>query len=94
MAVGVLNEFPGTVEMYDQVNAKLDPESNPPDGLILHTAGAIEGGMRVFDVWESAEAFERFVEDRLDPAIREVAGENAPQPTKREVYELHDLVRP
>jgi hypothetical protein len=46
--------------------------------------------MIVFDVWESREAFERFDEELLRPAILEVAGENAPTP-QREIFEVHDL---
>ena len=45
MAVGVLSEVPGlTAEMYDAVTAKANVESDPPMGLIVHTAGPMEGG--------------------------------------------------
>jgi hypothetical protein len=95
MAVGVLIETPGvTPELYDQVQAKMDLETNPPEGSIVHTAGFIGGTMRVFDVWESQEAFERFEKERLVPAIREVAQGTEPPEPRREIYELHNLVRP
>jgi hypothetical protein len=94
MAVGVLQEFETTVENYDAVNEKLDPASNPPQGLMLHCGSEIGGGkMRVFDVWESKEAFEKFAQERLGPAVAEVMGEGT-EPTKLEVHELHDLVQP
>jgi hypothetical protein len=73
---------------------KLDAENNPPEGMIIHTGGEVEGGMRVFDVWESEAAFDKFNNERLGPAIQEVGGDNAPQPTTREIYELHDVVQP
>jgi hypothetical protein len=61
--------------------------------MIVHTAGAKEsGGFRVFDVWESREAFERFDQERLGPIVSEVVGEHA-RPSRREVYDLHDLVK-
>ena len=95
MAVGVLQEFEATVEQYDQVNEKVNPGGNPPDGLILHCGGEIGGGkMRVFDIWETADAFEKFAEERLGPAIGEVMGADAAPPTVREVNELHDVIQP
>jgi hypothetical protein len=97
MAVGVLNEVPGvTPEIYDRVQAKMDVESNPPEGLIIHTAGFPEGKMRVFDVWESQEAFERFESERLAPAVQAVAqeaGGGPPPEPRREIYELHASMR-
>ena len=97
MAVGVLNETPGVpAEMYDRVQATMDLEANPPEGLILHTAGFAGGSLIVFDVWESREAFERFAGERLLPAIHEVAQAAGMEPTvpRREIFELHDFMRP
>jgi hypothetical protein len=52
--------------------------------------------MRVFDVWESQEPFERFASDRLLPAIQEEAQAAGMEPRepRREIYELHDFIRP
>jgi hypothetical protein len=77
------------------VSAKLDAENNPPEGLIVHTAGQRpDGGFRVFDVWESREAMERFERERLVPAIEDVAqGEGPPQP-EQFICELHEVVSP
>lgn len=96
MAVGVLNEVTEmTTEMYDQVDAKLNTAGDPPDGLIIHTAGATGGGLRIFDVWESEEQYNRFREERLLPAIREAAGEEAVSGApSSQIYELHNLVKP
>jgi hypothetical protein len=95
MPVGMLQETPGlTVEMYDAVNEKMDIANNPPAGLIVHTCGPMEGGLRIFDVWESAAAFERFAEERVRPAVDEVMqGQQGGGPPSVEVYELHNLVR-
>jgi hypothetical protein len=95
MAIGFLTETTGVnPEMYDQVQAKVDAESNPPEGLIFHTAGFTDSSMVVFDVWESREAFERFETERLAPAIQEMSGGATPPQQRREIYELHDLIRP
>jgi hypothetical protein len=38
-----------------------------PEGLILHTAGQSGQGWYVYDIWESREHFQRFVEATLGP---------------------------
>jgi hypothetical protein len=90
MAVAVIQTFEATREQYDAVNEKLDPENNPADGGIVHTAGVLsDGRFRVIDIWESEAHFQRFREERLAPVIAEVAGET-PVP-EIEIYELFDL---
>jgi len=43
MAVGIRLKLAGvTAEQMDQLNAAIDPEGNPPDGLIFHASGPIE----------------------------------------------------
>ena len=98
MAIAVLMEAPGDAHPggYDAVNEKMDLANNPPDGMIVHTAGRAENGSwRIFDVWESQDAYDRFNETRLTPALREVFGDemvdNGPSP---EFYELYNLTRP
>jgi hypothetical protein len=93
MAVVTIQEFEATREEVDQVSEKLDAENNPPEGLIVHTASDIGGGrMKVVDVWESQDAFQSFVQDRLIPAIAEV-NPDAPQ-ADLQVHEVFDLVKP
>lgn len=77
MAVGMLVRIPeATQEMYDGVMEAMEWESRPqPDGFVAHFAGPSEGGWFVFDVWESQEAFGRFAEERLKPALQQVMGE-------------------
>jgi hypothetical protein len=79
MAIVVIQEFPATLEQYEAVNAELDSRNNPPEGLILHTGGQVGDGMRVIDVWESQDAYERFMNERLLPTIERVAGEDSPE---------------
>ena len=49
------------------------------------------GGFRVFDVWETREGFDRFVEETLGPAIDEVTQGQAGEPN-RTIYELHNVM--
>ncbi len=89
MAVLVIQDFEATLEEYDQVDEKLG--EGTPDGAILHAACDLGGGkMRSVDVWESTEAFQNFVQNKLIPAIAEV-NPDAPQAGEPEILEIHDL---
>ncbi|HEY8866609.1 MAG TPA: hypothetical protein VIM22_06725 [Solirubrobacteraceae bacterium] len=96
MAVGLLQEMDQvTADMYDAVSAKLDVQNNPPAGMIFHSGGEkAGGGMRIFDVWESEDAYRRFEEERLRPAIMEVSETPPEGPPRQEFYELRDFVKP
>ena len=72
---------------------KVDPEGNPPAGLIIHTAGPTESGWRVVDVWESEETMNAFRDNRLFPAIAASVGQLPSQP-KIQVHEVYDLIIP
>jgi hypothetical protein len=76
-----------TGEIYRELTEKMFGtfpmrEEDSPDGLILHTAGQSQEGFYVYDVWESQEHFQRFVESKLGPALQEIAagGGARPQP--------------
>ena len=99
MAIVRIQETPdpdgGGMATYDRVNQKLDVEGDPPAGLILHSASPADGGMVIVDVWESQEAFDRFAEERLEPALREVMGGDPPEgATTVRTYEAHSVVKP
>jgi hypothetical protein len=66
-----------TKDSYEQVSAKMGTEQDPPAGLIVHTAGEVDGVWQVVDVWESADAKERFEQGRLMPAISALFGDEA-----------------
>jgi hypothetical protein len=89
MAVLVIQEFEATREEYDKVTEKLGDSA--PEGAILH-AGCDLGGdkWRSVDVWESPEAFQNFVQNKLIPAIAEV-NPDAPQAGEPEILEIYDL---
>jgi len=93
MAVAIIMNIEATEDEYDQVNEKIDPEGNPPEGLIIHVGSITGSGVKVIDVWESEDAFNAFRESRLGPAVAEVMGETA-GPPNIEVLDLHDVVKP
>ena len=84
-----------SMDTYDQVNAKMGVDDNPPAGMLVHSAGMSDGKMVIVDVWESREAAQRFEEERLMPAIREVMGGDPPEGAGDvRWYEAHNLLRP
>lgn len=95
MAILVTMEGDGTLEDYQRVNATLDVENDPPAGLILHATVDLGGGrLKSVDVWDSADASRAFYEGRLGPAIAEVMGPDAGQPSPPEIREIVDLIHP
>jgi hypothetical protein len=96
MAVALLEENPVmTPELYDRVRQKLDLENTPAAGLIFHAAGVGLSSWVAYDVWESRAAWDRFLEERLQPAVKEVfgaAGLEPPPPHRQEIFELHALL--
>jgi hypothetical protein len=83
-----------TAEIYDAVNAKAGVDESPPEGLLIHTAGEVDGQWQIVDVWESEEHAERFGAERLAPAIEAVMGSAPPGPPPTTVYDLHRVIRP
>jgi hypothetical protein len=77
MAEGLILEFEGVGrEQYDAINGRLgiDQESGQgdwPGGLRFHAAGAKPGGWLVFEVWESRQDQEEFMNGRLGRALQE-----------------------
>jgi hypothetical protein len=71
MATAYVIEIPGmNQEQSAAVLRELGLTNTPPAGQILHIEGPMEGGgTRVVDVWESQEAFDAFIRDRLQPAF-------------------------
>ena len=76
MAVVIVNEIEGgTQEFYDQVNSRVMPDENMPEGCQVHIAGPTDSGWRVITVWDSEEQFQQFRNDTLIPSMREAGGE-------------------
>lgn len=93
MAIGIRIKFAGiTQEQFDQVNVHVDPQSNPPDGLLFHASGPIEGGWGVIDFWESRAAFDAF-ESRLVQAAKDAGVEMQGPPDIKE-FPVHETFQP
>lgn len=95
MAVGLWVSFDGgTEEQYEAVNDEMGVEESPPEGLVFHSAGPIGNDWNVIDFWESREHFDRFLEERLGPAIQKL-GDRAPQgPPSVKEFPVHNFIKP
>ena len=86
-----------SLEMLDEVTDEMGADSDPPDGILVHSHFEQDGRIRIVDVWESQEAFEAFREARLMPAMQAVArrhGMDAPPGQAEEsILPVHRLVR-
>jgi hypothetical protein len=80
-----------TDDQYEQAREKVGWDRDVPDGAKFHLAGFADGGLNVLDVWESAEAFGRFSEQRLMPAVQEIGIQG--QPDVR-FYPMHACFAP
>lgn len=106
MAIAYLQEFEirdgdTSTTNYDAVAAALDLKGVAPAGLLIHTAGFDHdaGVFRIFDVWETREHGERFMEEQLGPVIQPMMaaaaqrGDDTFAPPSREGwYELHGVM--
>ena len=102
MAIAYVQEFAivdgdTSTTNYDAVNDALGL-TGPPSGLIAHTAGFDHdrGVFRIFDVWESRDAGQSFIDGKLMPIIERMAAEHSEEdfapPTAEYWYDLHDTI--
>ncbi len=105
MAVAFMQEFEiqagdTSTTNYDAVAAELNLQQ-APDGLVVHTAGFDHdsGVFRIFDVWETREQADAFMNERLNPIVERMAAEAQERgdtsfspPTREAWYELHDSI--
>jgi hypothetical protein len=96
LAIAFLQEFAPTGDTsttnYDAVAAKID-EGPWPEGNLVHTAGfAPDGSFRIYDVWDTQEHLDAFMNDVLNPIIGELMASqpDLSPPTKEQTYDLHD----
>jgi hypothetical protein len=92
MTVVVSAVAPFTEEVYEAITARVMAEDELPDGCQIHIAGPVEGGWRVITVWDSDEAFHRFREEKLLPALREVSGGEGGPDVQPQVDPVHRLI--
>jgi hypothetical protein len=92
MSVVVTAVAPFTSEQYDAVTDRVMPDGKLPDGCQLHVAGPVDEGFRVITIWDSADTFHEFRQQKLLPAIQEVTGQEASLAIQPQVDPVHRLI--
>lgn len=95
MAYALQYDVPADEPVYRQVRAAIGDEQ--PKGLVAHIVIKVEAGLRHIGVWDSPEDWQRFHDERVEPAVHAVlraAGftEMPPDPPVHEL-ELIDVWR-
>jgi hypothetical protein len=80
-----------TAAQYDEVRRLVAWETAKPPGGLFHVAAFSPQGLRVSDVWENTEDFNRFAEQRLMPGVAKAGITTTPQV---EVLPVHALFTP
>jgi hypothetical protein len=92
MATVMLMEWPGvTQEQYNRVMSILGLDSKPARGGIIHVAGFSGGSLRVLDIWDSQQDFERFQQERLNAAVQKAGIGGQP---KVQFFPAHNVYAP
>src|SRR5689334_3423110 len=88
----IMDSLDATTEQYDRTNELLgiQGDGEAPEGLIQHVAASDGNGLVIVDVWESADAFGRFME-RVGPAAEE-AGLGGPVGDPPPPMQVHNRV--
>jgi hypothetical protein len=67
MPYGCVQDVPIGWEMYQQLMTEVGDA--PAEGLVVHLVLRRPGGLRYVDVWESREARQRFIDQRIHPVL-------------------------
>ena len=92
MAIGIIQDFPGaTLAQYDEVVKRMGFQPGGPGapGGLFHWVTKTPNGVRVIDVWQSREQYEKFSGDKIKPITAQVG---VPAPDKVEFFEVHNYL--
>ena len=62
-----ISDVPGDETMHGEIKQRLGDEV--PAGLIAHLVFKIENGLRHIEVWETPEAWVRYRDEAVEPAV-------------------------
>jgi hypothetical protein len=88
MAVAIDMTWTGmTTEQYDAALDAMGLSAGATHpGALFHWAAKTDDGVRVVDVWETREQFERFAQDSLQPMAQQLGISGEPELTVIEVH--------
>ncbi|QLY33735.1 hypothetical protein [Nocardia huaxiensis] len=84
--------FPGGTEAHYRAIGDALGEYAPPAGRILFTAGPVEGGWQVVQVWERKDQLDAFNQAVFFPAVASLGGGGFPQPPRVTDFDAADLL--
>ena len=97
MTVLVQMDLPISRADIEEVGAALGSAENPPDGLLVHVVMETAIGVRVMDIWDTKDAFDKFNDLQLIPVMQKVMPEwgitTEGPPPERTFDEVFDVVR-
>jgi hypothetical protein len=82
---------------YEKVRQAMGSDDDPPAGLIYHAAGEQgDGRWQAVSIWESEDDYNRFLEARVLPAVREALGDEMVDagPPPAESFETKHVIAP
>ena len=82
VAVGVQSDVAGmTLEQYDDVINRMgfEPRGTGPSGALFHWVTKTDDGIRVTEVCDTQEDFEKFAEEKIGPIAQEVGIQGQPE---------------
>jgi hypothetical protein len=92
MPVLMIMEWAGvTEEQYEAARKLVNWEGEVPKGGMLHVSAITDKGLRVVDIWESAEEFQASVDNRLMPGVQQLGIVGEPSV---EIHPVHALFTP
>jgi hypothetical protein len=89
MAVAVEMLFRGaTLDQYDQVIKAMGftPGGAGAPGGLFHWVTSVEAGIRIVDVWESKDQYERFAQEKIGPLSQQAGFAGPPEVQFSEVH--------
>jgi hypothetical protein len=75
-------------KIYDSVVDEMGVRDKPAQGGVYHWCAPVEGGLRVCDVWETRQDFDRFAKEKIMP----LTAKHGLQPPQLEIQDVHEMV--
>jgi hypothetical protein len=90
MAVAMFMRWDGiTPAQYDALMERLELDTQPAAGAVLHLAACTDEGLEVCDVWRTEQALRAFLEKRLLPAAHALGLEGKAEMRLRPLHNLY-----
>lgn len=78
-------------EKYEEIRKLAKWDTDTPKGLLLHIASFADGNAHMVDVWDSPDDFQRFVAERIMPAVQQLGIAGQPDV---QIYPTHAILNP